>query len=150
VGPDGRVKENFRSFMKQMMVDEYDIIDKQLKDFEEPGVTNSIARLRYNHYQKKRITKLTKIGEMLKRVGDHGARFTGDNKLTRSLKKAVEQPAKGLKRSSSSLSNLSDTFLKSLEKKQHELKSDTRTGSAGIFLLTLPQETIGMSPRGGG
>jgi len=143
VGPDGRVKDNFRSFMKQMMIDEYDIVDKQLKDFEEPGVTNSIARLRYNHYQKKRITKLMKIGEMLKRVGDPGGRFTGETKLTRSLKKAVEQPQRGLgTRKSSSLSQLSDTFMKKMQNKQ-----DERTGSAGIFLTMPPETSMGMSPR---
>ena len=127
---------------------------RQLKDFEEPGVTNSIARLRYNHYQKKRITKLMKIGEMLKRVGDPGGRFTGkfsadkyfcvgETKLTRSLKKAVEQPQRGLgTRKSSSLSQLSDTFMKKMQNKQ-----DERTGSAGIFLTMPPETSMGMSPR---
>ena len=48
-----------------------------MKDFEEPGVTKHICKLRYNHYQKKRITKLTQVGEMLKNVGGQGGRFTG-------------------------------------------------------------------------
>jgi len=50
VNQDGRVKDNFRVFMKQMMIDEHDIVDRQLKDFEDPGVTEPIIKLRYNHY----------------------------------------------------------------------------------------------------
>ena len=46
-------------------------------DFEAPGVQKNIAQLRYNHYQKKRITKLTQIGEMLKQFGGPGSRFVG-------------------------------------------------------------------------
>ena len=95
-----------------------------------------------------------KIGEMLKRVGDPGGRFTGkfsadkyfcvgETKLTRSLKKAVEQPQRGLgTRKSSSLSQLSDTFMKKMQNKQ-----DERTGSAGIFLTMPPETSMGMSPR---
>lgn len=80
--------------MKKMMIDGNDIIDRQLKDFEGDGVAEPIIKLRFNHYQKKRITKLMKIGEMLKSMNVSSHLFTGDGKLTRSLKKAVEQPSR--------------------------------------------------------
>jgi hypothetical protein len=66
VGPDGKVRENYEYIAKKYMIDEHDIIDRKLEYFADPGISSDVVRLRFNHYQKKRLNKLNLVSAELK------------------------------------------------------------------------------------
>lgn len=68
LGMDGRVAGKYKGFLRECMLDEEDIKERNLDHFKEPGVTEQMATLRYNHYQKKRIIKLGQIDIMIRNL----------------------------------------------------------------------------------
>lgn len=109
------------------MLDEHDIQDRQLEFFQEPGVNDQMATLRYNHYQKKRILKLGQIDLMIRNLNApkspyrSGMNTTTNSKQEAALRKAID-PTKKIDPKAST-SNFSEDFEVKMEKKATKLKT---------------------------
>lgn len=83
LGPDGKILSKYKTFLRECMLDEEDIKERNLDHFKEPGVNEQMTTLRFNHYQKKRIIKLGQIDVMIRNlnIGGRSPRtdFAGGN-----------------------------------------------------------------------